>query len=136
MSSNSVELDKLLKELKDNRVDLHEMIDTISTFREKVDTLLPEKVEYRQRHLMVERMKNVTEIIKSELAVRKQIDESIKLETDMRRKSDDSEIMDQPGAIKAYAQAIELIYKDKEDDEKEKNGVKLKPELTVIEGEK
>ena len=130
MSSNTVEMDRLLKELEDNRIDLHSMIDTISEFREKVDTLLPDKVEYRQRHLMVERMKNVTEIIKSELAVRKQIDESIKLETDMRRKSEDTEIGEQPGAIKAYAKAIELIYKNK--DSKDEKANKTKPDLAIV----
>ena len=123
---------EIITELKDNREDLHTMIDTISGFREKVDTLLPDKVEYRNRHMMVERMKNITEIIKSELAVRKQIDESIKLETDMRRKAEDGDIEQTPEAIRAYAKAMEIMYKNKKD----KNKTKTKPELSVVTKEK
>jgi len=126
--NDNTEVSKLLKELKNNRKDLHTMIDTISSFRDKIDTLLPEQADYRKRHLMVERMKNVTEILKSELAVRKQIDESIKLETDMRRKTEEGELGDQPQAIKAYAKAIELIYENRENKNKNED---IKPELSL-----
>lgn len=113
MSTNDQnELDSLLEELKDNRKNLHGMLEDIKSFRENLDTLLPAKMDFRQKYLLQERMKTVTEIIKGELAVRNQIDSSIKLEMDMRRRTEDADIEDLPLQVKLYAKAIESLEKN------------------------
>lgn len=110
-------LDDLLEELKDNRVNLHDMLQDIVNFRNNLDVLLPggkdKKFDFRDRHLLAERMKTVTEIIKGELAVRSQIDSSIKLETDMRNKISGEDELESHEKIQAYAKAIELLENKK-----------------------
>ena len=113
------EMDGLLKELKVNRENLHDMIKDVVGFRTKMDKLIPTtkegKLDFKNRFVLAERMKTITEVIKSELAIRNQIDSSIKLETDMRRRSVEEELDDSPIKIKAYAKAIELLEREKED---------------------
>lgn len=116
MTENERELNNLLGELKDNRESLHKMLEDIGNFRSNLDVLLPTKdgrVDFKNRHLLAERMKTVTEIIKGELAVRSQIDSSIKLETDMRKRTGEEESADLPNQIKAYAKALELIEENR-----------------------
>ena len=62
------------------------MLVDISDFRKAIDQLLPKKIDYKVKYLLSERIKTITEVIKSELAVRKQIDESVKLEVELRKK--------------------------------------------------
>ena len=85
-------VNSLLRELGDNRSKLHDMLDDISGFRKTLDDLLPKQVDYKSKWMIPERIKTVTEVIKSELAVRKQIDESVKVEIDIRRKEGDDKI--------------------------------------------
>jgi len=124
------ELDSLLKELKNNRENLHEMLVDVSGFRKSLDILLPEKMDFRNRHLMRERMNSVTEIVRGELAIRGQIDSSIKLEIDIRRKSTDDTVEDLPTQIRMYAKAMEML-----EDRKNKTIEKLPEKLKIIKNE-
>jgi|GEM_PF-3303999 len=107
------ELDSLLEELKENRENLHEMLNDVSEFRKNLDLLLPAKLDYREKYLMQERMKAVTEILRGELAIRGQIDSSIKLEIDIRKRTTDDEFEDLPTQIKIYAKAMEMLENKK-----------------------
>lgn len=115
------ELNSLLEELKENRKSLHDMLDDISDFRKNLDVLMPSKQDFRNKFVMQEKMRSVTEILKGELAIRGQIDSSIKLEIDIRKKSTDDEIEDLPSQIRMYAKAIELL-----EDKKDKTAKSLK----------
>lgn len=108
------ELNSLLDELKENRKSLHDMLDDISEFRKNLDVLMPSKTDFRNKFIMQEKMRSVTEILKGELAIRGQIDSSIKLEIDIRKKSTDEEVEDLPSQIKMYAKAIELLEEKKD----------------------
>lgn len=112
------ELNNLLSELKSNREDLHEMLDDITEFRKNLDILLPKKLDFREKFLMQERMRSVTEILRGELAIRGQIDSSIKLEIDIRRKSTEEIIEDLPTQIRMYAKAMELLEERKNETRK------------------
>ncbi|MCK5018593.1 MAG: hypothetical protein KAS32_16150 [Candidatus Peribacteraceae bacterium] len=106
----------LINEIEENRKALHEMIGDIKGFREKMEVLLPSKVDFKQKWLLQERMKTMTEIIKSELAVRKQLDDSVKLESDLRRK-DTIENETTSKDIKALAKAVEVYEEEKKSTE-------------------
>ncbi|MCK5018454.1 MAG: hypothetical protein KAS32_15450 [Candidatus Peribacteraceae bacterium] len=106
----------LIQEIGDNRKALHTMIKDIKDFREKMDILLPNKVDFKQKWILQERMKTMTEIIKSELAVRKELNDSVKLESDMRRK-DTAENTTTAGDIKALARAVEVYEQEKKSTE-------------------
>lgn len=112
MTENEKALNNLLGELKENRESLHKMLDDIGSFRSNLDVLLPMrdgKFDFRDKHLLAERMKTMTEIIKGELSIRSQIDSSIKLETDMRKRTGEEESADLPNQIRAYAKALEML---------------------------
>lgn len=126
------ELNSLLGELKENRESLHDMLDDISEFRKKLDILLPRKLDFREKFLMQERMKTVTEILRGELAIRGQIDSSIKLEIDIRKKTTDNEDIDLPTQIRMYAKAMEML-----EDKKNQTMKHLQGNLKIIkDGEK
>jgi len=100
---------ELLDDIKANRNGLHTMLNTIAEFRNKVDTLLPDKVDFRSRWMLPERMKTITEIVKTELAVRKQIDDSLKTEYEMRKKKESKDNADEGDKIKYFAGMIEKL---------------------------
>ena len=104
----------LLKELSDNREKLHDMLGDITGFRATLDKLLPKQVDYKSKWMIPERIRTVTEVIKSELAVRKQIDESVKTEIELRRKSGDESREQLAGDIKNMAKAIEFLEQKNE----------------------
>lgn len=110
----------LLDELSENRSNLHKMLGDVVGFRKIIDELLPKKIDYKLKYLLPERIKTVTEVIKSELAIRKQIDESVKMEVELRKKAKDEGEGKRSGDVKALAQALEVYHKTlKEDEESE-----------------
>lgn len=80
----------LLKDIGKNRDELTDSLNTIKEFRARIDELLPEKIDYRHKYILEERVKTIVEIIKAELSIRKQMDDSIKLELDLMRKNVDT----------------------------------------------
>lgn len=88
---------QLIEDLSSNRENLKSMLETIESFRNKLETYIPSgpknedgKLNYRDKSyskfMMQENMKNVTLILNAELDVRKTIENSIKNEIDLRRK--------------------------------------------------
>ena len=87
----------LIEELSKNRPNLYEMLNTIKSFRQKIELFLPPeekstgKISFRDKDyskfLMQENMKNVTSILQAELDVHRAIEGSIKNEYDLRTKS-------------------------------------------------
>ena len=83
--------DDLVNEMVDNRKKLSEILDKVTSFRNNIERLIPNSNEYKNRFIMEQKIKTVTEIIKSELEIRKQIDNSIKTEFDLRSKVKESD---------------------------------------------
>lgn len=84
MSTNKLET--LIEELNKNRKESYDILDRITNFRNKIDTVLPTSSDFKYRKLLEDKMRLVTDIIKTELDVRKSIDNSIKMEADLSRK--------------------------------------------------
>ena len=77
----------LLNKLSENRDSLDEMIETVCKARKTIQTLFPEKVDFKnKRYFMEERMKAISGIFSIELDIRKQKEQSIKAEIELRRK--------------------------------------------------
>ena len=77
----------LLNKLSENRDSLDEMIVTISEARSQIKVLFPEKVDFKnKRHYMEERLKTIACIFGIELDIRKQKEQSIKSEIEIRRR--------------------------------------------------
>ena len=114
--SENAKYDSLLVELRKNRSELSgDVFPKIIKFRENIDAILPDSKDFKNRFALEQKMKSITYIINSELSIRKQIDDSIKLEFDLSRKTsgeDTTEIN-----ISKLAEAIESIEKNKSIDE-------------------
>lgn len=108
----------LLEELSENRSKLHNMLGDITEFRKAIDQLLPKRVDYKAKWVIPERIKTVTEVIKSELAIRKQIDESVKMEVELRKKAKDEGDGRRSTDIKSLAKAVEVYQSGLSGDEK------------------
>jgi hypothetical protein len=87
----------------------------MKSIREKIDSIFPEKSEdFRNRFALENKMKVITDVVKAELDVRKQIDSSLKQEMEMEKKLREDDLSD--GEI-THADITSLIrelekYKD------------------------
>lgn len=98
----------LVEQLIKNRSELQDMIIDLKEFRKNLDILLPKKLDYRHKFLMEERMKAVTSILATELAIRKSIDSSLRTEFEFHRKGggDEDEVDDARTLTEALAAGI------------------------------
>jgi len=78
--------EKLIDELVSNRKELSGILVKVREFRNSIEKLIPTSNEYKNRYILEQKIKTITEVIKSELEIRKQIDNSIKNEFDLRKK--------------------------------------------------
>jgi len=109
MQKEENRIEKLINEVNKNREELQGMINDIKGFRQKLDELLPTKVDYKNRFILLERMKTVTQIIQAELSVRKQIDDSIKTEMDMRNKNEFGDEIDRMSPAEKLAVVTKIL---------------------------
>lgn len=100
-------IDKLLEALSSNRSDLGDMINDVKEFRKSIDKLLPKKIDFRNRFLWEEKMKTISNVLSTELAIRKQVDDSIKNEINIRTKIDDDGQDQNRDYYEAIAKAID-----------------------------
>jgi len=107
----------LIKELSKNRKDLHKIVKDVEGLREKLNDIIPSKIDFRQRHILENKLKTIAAVISSELQVRKQIDDNIKLEVELRSKTgegDESPEQRQKD-IRMLAEALEQLKKKKDE---------------------
>jgi hypothetical protein len=100
-------IDILLEDLAVNRNTLHEMVKDISEFKSKMTELLPKSIDFRNKFIWEEKMKTISTILGTELAIRKQIDDSIKSEINIRTKMDSDESDSGRDLIEAISRKIE-----------------------------
>jgi hypothetical protein len=102
-NTNKSLCNSLIEKLSKNRDGLEDTLETITHIRKRINLLLPvdnseEKSNFRnkgyQKFIEQENMKYTTEVIKTELEVRRAIENSIKNEIDLRKKLDPSSFED------------------------------------------
>ena len=81
----------LISEMRDNRHRLDDMLGDVSKLREMTDKLIPEKLDFKQKFLLEEKMKTISTLFGVELDIRKQKEVSIKSEFELRKKLADKE---------------------------------------------
>ena len=97
---NEINQDELVEELllifKEQRLELNSLIKDISKFREKLDTILPDKVENRYKFIFEEKIKAITNLYSAILSMRQEISKLAKNEIEIRKKlkSGDANIED------------------------------------------
>lgn len=88
MASNEEIISELLNEFKGHRDAVMEMVRDIEKLKEKIDTIIPEKLDARYVRFFEEKVKTATEFFKALLEMRKEIQKSLKDEIELRRKID------------------------------------------------
>jgi len=86
MGQNIVIVDDLLKEFKEQRDALKEMITDLEKIKIKVDSLFPDNLTKRSIMYFEQKVKASTELFKALLDMRKEITKSVKDEIELRRK--------------------------------------------------
>lgn len=96
----------LITEMRDNRVCLDGMLGDVSKLRSLTDKLIPEKLDFKQKFMLEERMKTVSTLFGVELDIRKQKEASIKSEFELRKK-----LADKAGEVDKEFDDIAVISK-------------------------
>lgn len=84
--TNNDIIQDLLKEFKVHRDAISGMILDLEDIKNTVDKLIPKNLDSRYARLFEERIKSITELFKTLLEMRKEIQKSLKEEIDLRRK--------------------------------------------------
>jgi len=111
----------LLKEFKEQRESLAEMIKDLEELKSRIYRLFPEQLDKRYVRFFEEKVKAATGLFNALLDIRKEINKSLKDEIDLRRKisgKDDEEI-EKILNIRAIAEKVEKIQKDQKKMEEE-----------------
>ena len=77
---------ELLSEFKGHRNAVMNMITDLEIIKQDIDRLIPKKLDTRYARFFEEKIKTVTELFKTLLEMRKEIQKSLKEEIDLRRK--------------------------------------------------
>lgn len=80
------EFNELLKEYKEQRDALKDMIADLEKLRSNVDKIFPENFDSRYKFLFEEKIKAAVELFKVIVDMRKEISKSVKDEIEIRRK--------------------------------------------------
>jgi len=119
----------LIEELSDNRKDLHGIVKDVEKLRNQLGSVLPANIDFRNRYILENKIKTIAAVISSELQVRKQIDDNIKLEVDLRSKTGEGDISPEKrqSDIRELADALETIEREnkKRREEKEQEEEKV-----------
>lgn len=89
--TNQQIIQELLSEFKEHRKAVMVMIGDLEKMKVNVDRLFPAKLDARYARFFEEKLKAATELFKTLLEMRKEIQKSLKEEIDLRRKIDVSE---------------------------------------------
>ena len=84
--SEENKIEKLVTDLSENRNAMYGMLEDVIEFRKNIHNMIPKKVDFANRFVMDEKMKIISNILGTELDIRKQIDVSIREEVNIRSK--------------------------------------------------
>lgn len=104
--------DELITEIRENRNQMSEMLETAIEFRKRVSEIIPKNSDFKNKWVLEEKMKLIVSIFGVELDIRKQKEASLKSEIEMRRKisGDDEKNADANAKdVIQLAKAIEIL---------------------------
>lgn len=84
--SEIVDPEKLLQEMEDNKQQTYGLLDKISKFRNQIEQVMPQGNDLRNRYVVEQKMKTITEVIKAEIDIRKTLNNFIKEEYELNKK--------------------------------------------------
>lgn len=98
------------EEIKENRIGMYQNLDEIIKLRQTIALILPQnEKDFKQRYLLEARMKTISDILSSELSIRKAINDSLKLEFEVDRKTVEDDNDD--GNVEFFVKAAKELEK-------------------------
>lgn len=108
-------INDLLEEFKEQREELKKMVQDVEKQKEQVETLFSKgSRDYRSMRIFEEKLRAATEFYKTILEMRKEINRSLKEESEMRRKIDSGDSGEDIGDIRALANSLESMWAERE----------------------
>ena len=135
--TNTQIINELLQEFKIHRVSIMSMIDDLEALKANVDRLFPEKLDARYMRFFEEKIKSATELFKTLLEMRKEIQKSLKEEIDLRRKVDlegDDVDVEKSIDIRGLAEKVQN-FQDKRNEMRQKTIARAQAETDQIASE-
>jgi hypothetical protein len=114
--SNADIIFELLSEFREHRDAIMIMINDLEVIKKDIDRLIPKKLDARYARFFEEKIKSVTELFKTLLEMRKEIQKSLKEEIDIRRKVnvvDDERDIEKIIDIRQLANKVETFQNDR-----------------------
>ncbi len=114
--SNADIIFELLTEFRSHRDAIMVMINDLEVIKQDIDRLIPKKLDARYARFFEEKIKSVTELFKTLLEMRKEIQKSLKEEIDIRRKVnvvDDERDIEKIIDIRQLADRVETFQDDR-----------------------
>lgn len=100
----------LIEQVKTNRLNTLEMLERIKKYTTQVDSMIPNSTDFKSRFVVESKIKAVTEIMNVQLNIQKAIDQSVKDEFELRRKSDALDSGETKGLdIRDLVSALEIM---------------------------
>lgn len=135
--SNQDIIFELLMEFKVHRDAVMKMIGDLEEIKANVDRIIPAKLDARYARFFEEKVKSVTELFKTLLEMRKEIQKSLKEEIDLRRKVnvvDAEQDIDKVIDIRGLADKVQT-FQDKRSKMREETREKAQRETDEIASE-
>lgn len=131
--SNYDRINNLLDEFNIQRIEIKRMISELESVIVKVDSIIPKELDNRHKFIFVEKLKSITDLFRTILEMRKEINKTIKDEIELRKKVEEASIDINKDAINIneLTRSIEEhIFKTKKNSE-----VKLMDAKKLAEGD-
>lgn len=135
--TNTQIINELLQEFKTHRASIMSMINDLEALKANVDRLFPEKLDARYMRFFEEKIKSATELFKTLLEMRKEIQKSLKEEIDLRRKVDlegDDVDVEKSIDIRGLAEKVQN-FQDKRNEMRQKTIARAQAETDQIASE-
>ena len=113
MSEMDVKTKELVDKLSDSRDKLETYVGELEELKEKISSIFPTELNYRNKFALEEKVKTMSEFYNSLLRLRQEVNKTIKDEIEIRRKSDASESDEISSSdIRKLAQELDRMQKE------------------------
>lgn len=106
---------QLIEEVKVNRNNAVSMLEKVKKYSTQIDSVMPNSTDFKNRFVVENKMKVMSELIGNQLNILKFLDDSVKTEFDLRRKY---ESLDKKGEqevnLRTLMSALEQMDTDKD----------------------
>jgi hypothetical protein len=114
MANPNPKIEELLTQFSESRAKLTEYMADVDAIRLKVDGIFPTTQDFRNRFVLEEKIKAASSFYSTLLNIRQEFNKTIKEEIEIRRKLENNDIEEGEVDVRAVADQVEQMLKEKE----------------------